>query len=155
MAQSSLTPGPGVPVRDALGPYLMGSASAEATIDGVAATAGDWKEVPWTSAVQVLLELGAIGADVSDIDIEIQAADAEDADGDPDAIVRLGRFGAFGPTDDNTSAVLEVASYHRYMRAVVNITESGDDDAVGLAISLVSPPKLRGEAVGAGPVIDS
>ena len=23
MAQSSLTPGPGVPVRDALGPYLM------------------------------------------------------------------------------------------------------------------------------------
>lgn len=146
MAQASLTPGPGVPVRDALAPsWDLDSEASPGTETGA------WVEAPWSGTSQVVLTLGTLAGTITSGQIEIQAADADDADGDPDEIVRLGQFGNITASDSDAVFVLEIENYHRYLRAVMVTVGTGAD--VVAAITVESPHAVRGLTVGSGAVI--
>lgn len=117
MAQSSLTPGPGTLVRDALAPTLASLTNATADVTG------SWMDVEFPHDVAVFWEGGAIAGTGVSVDIQIEAAD--DAAG-TNAVV-LGKFATLDENDDNATKVLEVYGAKKYMRAVVTIAGTSPD----------------------------
>jgi hypothetical protein len=111
---------------------------------------GDWEEVHFPGPVQIEVALATTAGTVTSADLEIQAADADDADGDPDEIQRLGRFSNFVATDDDVTFVLDVTCYKRFMRPVLITVGSGADV---IATVTVRQRDVHRGVVGSGAVI--
>jgi len=117
MPQAFLGSNPGTSVRDVLEVELH-----ESTVSGDVAVSGNWKEVNFPMTVAVLLELGAIAAGVTGLDIEVVGAD------DTAALnqVSYGRFAAINGTNDDEDRVLTVDVYKPFMGVIIDYTGSGD-----------------------------
>ncbi len=124
MPQGFLGVNPGTTVRDALEPELHSSTvSADVTVV--------WVQVNFPATVAVLLELGAIVAGVTGLDIEVLGAD------DAAALnqVSYGRFAPIDGTNDDEDRVLTVDVFKPFMG--VTIDHTGTGDAIVDTISVV------------------
>jgi hypothetical protein len=129
MPRSSLTPGPGLPIRDSLAvSWALDNAATAGTLNG------DWEEVNFPGPVQVEAVLGALAGTITSASLEIQAADADDADGDPDSIIRVVRFSDIVATDDGLTFVVDATIWKKYARAV--LVTAGTNPDVIVTVSL-------------------
>ena len=137
MAQSTLTPGPGTVVRDAIAPKLVDALSTPLT----ATQAGSWVEVPFPKHASIELVTGAVADAGVQVDVEIFAADDSSGNGQ----VSLGRFSALTDADDNVTRWLDVVSHKRYMKADVTIS-GGTSPSVALAVTVRNMHDGRGDS---------
>lgn len=129
MPRPSLYPGPGLPIRDALAvSWALDSAATVGTYEGT------WEAVNFPGPVQVEAVLGTLAGTITSASLEIQAADADDADGDPDSIIRVVRFSDILATDDGLTFVVDATIWKPYARAVLVVAGTTPDVVVTVTL---------------------
>ncbi len=115
MSQAFLGVNPGTDIRDTLEPELHSSTvTADVTVV--------WVQVNFPATVAVLVELGAIAAGVTGLDIEVVGADDASATNQ----VSYGRFAVINGTNDDEDRVLTVDVFKPFMGVIIDYTGTGN-----------------------------